>query len=551
VRRKLRNGALIAALAAIGLVAHTTQDLIAQTSLWRHWTCALGVSNSNSNEPTNVQWNGGGTFSTGGSSNPTGVIIRMVDPCEQGDTALVFAGYGSGSDVISAVSDDRGGTLANGAWVKDKTIANAGNGQSLTVMRRSNCPDGLFNITITFTGQTGFINFCTMKVNNLAPFSPVHVSSSSNNTGTSLTAGAVTTTVDDVFWVFAASNTSPGAPTSPWRYTLPAETNDLTATLACPLAVDAFCVMYGMKRSQGSLNPALGLNQTFAGSAIALVAYKTAPGVGSKPLVSYGGRVKWVLNQNTAGWVNGGQMGTSHQWTVPWDPEINGIAITYDDPNSIYRVNIASNTSSSPANTWTATTPQLCGTGGAGPYVGWLYNIGGSYTKAMTVTQVFTSAPSHGSPNMQTLVFGLVGVGAFDVVAGFGDNPNVAVPTTRTNVLGGSPLVPTQRNGLILWHVQEDQQTVGDVTSSTGLPTRRHHDDPGIYALGENYHDGGIGHQYHEGDAGTQYNYSVSYVNYEGGLNLTNLGGQWIAFTSLGPLHSTDYSRFPKRSLRR
>lgn len=554
MRRKLRNGALIAALAAIGLVAHTTQDLIAQTSLWRHWTCALGVSNSSSNEPTNIQWVGNALFATGSTTNPVAMVVNLVDPCEQGDTVWITGQYGNGADVINTITDDAGGTLANGAWVKDKTQPNATDNQSAVILRRSNCPAGLFKITVGFSSATGFCMFSALKSNCIAPFSPVVTSTAANPAATTaLAAGSMTTTVDDCFWIYVAANTSPGNPTKYFRATAPADTNDFTARLWANASPDGFVCMYGMKRSQGAFNPTLTAGAAWTRSAVAAVCYKTAPGVGSKPLVSYGGRIKFVQVINN-GTTNGGNFTSPLTTDIDVDPEVNGLAITYDDPHTIFSGTTpnwaAANMSDSKSNTWSATVPQLCGTGGGGPTTGWTYTTNGTYGKGYNLTQAFSGSPNKTTNSMLTMIFGMVGVGAFDTVQGFGANPNVAVPTTRTNVLP-TPIQPSQSRAIILMSIQEDQQSVGSISATNGGVVRVHMDDPGVYETDEGLHDGGLGHQYHDAAVGTSYNYNVGYVNYESGLNLTNYGGQWIAFTCLGPLLATDYSRFPERSLRR
>jgi hypothetical protein len=548
-RFKLRSRALVAALTAIGLAAQSlaSVDLACQEARWRHYSCGLGASYSNTNEPNHIQWVGNALFANGGSSNPTTIVVRHVDPCEQGDFSAILCQFGSSGDPISAIADDQGGTLANGAWVKGKLQPDAGNNQSVGILYRANCPAGLFKTTVTFSAQTAFIEFCPLKVNNIAPFSPLITSAGANPAATTtIAAGNMTTTVDDAFWIMVAACTSLGSPAGPARFTLPADTNDFTAELVCTVGPDFFSGACGMKRAQGTFNPTLTTNTAWAASAVAAIALKTAAGVGSRPIASYGGRVKFIQVINQATIVNStGNFGTSHQYNVPCSKEVNGLAFCYDDPTSNFSGSPgpATRISDSNGNTWTGTARQLCGSGG-GPWVGWVHSVGGTYSKAMTVTQTFTSAPGRGIGSMETIFFGLVGVGAFDTVQGFGANPNVAVPTTRNNVLP-TDLAPSQRNAIILGVVQEDQETVSDITATNGGVVRLHMDDPGIYQLDEGTHDGGLMHMYHQGEPGTAYDFNISYVNYEGGLNLTNFGGQWIAFTCSQPRIAWDYTRFP------
>src|SRR6185436_3086664 len=100
---------------------------------------------------------------------------------------FVAGQFGSSSDVISAVSDDTGGTLANKEWVKDKFQGDAGHGQGVIILRRAGVPAGTRVVTITFSSGQTFTNFAALMVNNIdttSPNSPLIGSNGANPSGT-------------------------------------------------------------------------------------------------------------------------------------------------------------------------------------------------------------------------------------------------------------------------------------------------------------------------------------------------------------------------------
>src|SRR5678816_2160730 len=154
--------------------------------------------------PTKTQWIGYPLTSLPVSTTHA----RLPNPAEAGDTVIVTEQFGSASDVISTITDDQGGSLAGGQWVKDKIKANAGNGQSVCILRRSSVPAGTRQVTIGFSGATSFSQFGGLLLNNITGSSPVDVSASSNPVGVSLASGKMLTSAANDFYVTVAAETA-------------------------------------------------------------------------------------------------------------------------------------------------------------------------------------------------------------------------------------------------------------------------------------------------------------------------------------------------------
>lgn len=489
--------------------------------------------------PTNIQWRGNASIGQGSGTQHT---CRLIDPTEAGDTVFITGQFGSGTDVVSAVADDAGGTLANGAWVKDKFQPNATDNQSVIIMRRSGCPKGLSKAIITFSVSTGFYEFHALKANMIAPGSPVNGTAVGANPAatSSLAAGNITTTEADCFFIYCASMTSVGVQSSPVRFSASADTSDLQTMLWAPDSTGVMCSMYGIKRSAGTFNPTMTSDRSWTRSAVAACAYRTMDGVGSPALSTLGMRLKFWLNIDQASWITSGAgLGTIQTYDLPCDPaEVNAVAIAYSDPNKIFvgatpsAANVEAHVSSSPANTWKSTTPINAGSAGAGTWIGFVNAIKGSFKKDTSLTLTFTSSPTT-SATMQSIVYGIVNAEAFDAEGHGGANPNVAVPTTQTSVLS-TDLVVARGHSLVLALGQEDQQSISDMQLRPAIrPMNPGTDDPGIYELSDGVHDGGFGHA-NDVPAGT-YDLDISWVNYEGAFNLTNYGAVVISISGQPP----------------
>lgn len=468
--------------------------------------------------PTKIQWT-----SYPVCDEPITVThVRLPNAAEAGDTIIITGQFGNGSDVISAIADDQGGSLAGAHWVKDKIQANAGNGQSVCILRRSNVPAGTRVVTITFSGATGFSNFQGILFNNLATASVVDGTPSGGNpTGTSLAAGNITTGTTNTVVVLVASETSGSALTNPTHFTAPAN-----YTLWAPNGFDETCCMYGSQAAAGTFNPTLTAGHSWTASAVAACAYKTATS-GGTPASTIEVRQMMCLNFNPSR-TNG--TATSFTVDLPCPTEINTVAFAYDDGNNIFTGSPAANTSSSPANTWSETTFTQAP---SGPACGFVYSAKGSFSPTGTLSVSVSLAPTLTQRPFELYIWCMANGEAFDQVqtgtASLGTTP----PVTETTVLD-TALTPVQKNEVILFFNQEDSQTVTNITASSGtfiyLPP-----DNGIYESLKGVHDAGFGHLY-TGSSIVAYNFDISWSEYEGnGDPVGPWCAQAVAFKSVPP----------------
>ena len=466
--------------------------------------------------PTKIQWINYPVFDT----NITVTNVRLPNPSESGDTIIITGQFGNSSDVISAIADDQSGSLAGGQWVKDKVQANAGNGQSVCILRRSNVPANTRVITITFSGATGFSNFQALLLNNLATASVVDGTPSGGNpTGTSLAAGNITTGTTNTFVVLVASETSGGGVTTPTDFTAPAN-----YTLWAPNGMDETCCMYGLQAAAGTFNPTLTSGHSWAASAVAAVAYKTATAGGSPSSNAEVRQVQCVNfnSSRTAG------TATTLTFDLPCPSGINAIAFAYDDGASIFQASAASNTASSPANSWSATTPVNSG----GPFCGFVYKTGASVSETGTITLTVSSAPGGSTNPFEVYIWCMANVDSFDQFKSGTANLTTTPPVTETTVLD-SALTPAAKNEIILFFNQEESQTVTNIVSSSGTFLFLSPDN-GDYESLLSVHDAGFGHVYAPTVAA--YNFDISWSEYEGNGDVV---GPWcaqaVAFKSVPP----------------
>jgi hypothetical protein len=487
--------------------------------------------------PTKKQWVG---YPLMNESAITTTHVRLPNPAEAGDTIIITGQFGSGSDVISAIADDQGGSLAGGQWVKDKIQANAGNGQSVCILRRSNCPAGTRSITITFSGATNFTQFGGLLVNNLATSSPVDGTASGGNpTGLTLAAGSITSTQTNDFVVFVGAETAGATTSALTRFTAPAN-----YTLWAPDGLFEFCCMYGTQASIGAFNPTLTSSRSWSASACAAVAYKTTTSGGVLNTTTAEVRQVQCMNFNSAKVT----LGTTLTFDMPCPSGINAIAFAYDDGSGIFQAAPASNTASSPSNTWSATPSTQAGSPPTGAFCGFVYKTDAAVSETGSLTLTVTNAPTSTGFPFEVYIWAMANIGAFDARASGAGTLATTPPVTQTNVL--SPALATAADqALILFFNQEESQTVTDIASSTGA-MRTMMPDNGAYESLRAVHDAGFGHV--KELSPTTSNFDISWSEYEGNGDVV---GPWcaqaISFTGIPPpLPPKDRGRFAANSRR-
>lgn len=471
--------------------------------------------------PTKIQWVGYPNTATNG---PAVWHVRLPNASASGDTIIVTGQFGSGSDIITAIADDQGGSLSGGEWVKDKIQANAGNGQSVCILRRSNVPANTREVTITLSGATSFTQFCGILVNNLATSSVVDGTPSGGNpTGTSLAAGNITTSTTNTFVVTVCAETQGTSITAPTRFTAP---NNYT--IWAPDPIIEFCCMYGTQAAAGTFNPALTSGRSFSASACAAVAYKTATSGGAASSTVEVVAVQ-CCNFNGGSASKNGGMPTTLTIDLPCQSGVTAVAFAYDDGVNIFTGNPAGNTSSSPANTWNATTFSQAP---SGPACGFVYATRGSFSATGSLTLSVTGGPAATIRPFELYIWHLTNADLLDASGSGTGTLNTTPPVTETTVLD-SAITTASANEVLLFFNQEDSQTVTSVTSSNGsflfmAP------DLGVYESLDAVHDAGFGHVYAPSIA--SFNFDVTWTEREGNSDPV---GPWcaqaVAFRSKPP----------------
>lgn len=465
--------------------------------------------------PTKIQWISYPVMAD--AATITSTHVRFPNPTESGDTLIVTGQFGSSSDVISAIADDNGGSLAGGQWVKDKVQANATNGQSVCILRRSNCPAGTRVVTISFSGATTFSQFEGLLVNNLATASPVDGTPSGGNpTGTTLSSGNITTSTTNTFVVVKMAETQGGVGviSVPTRFTAPAN-----YTLWAPNGPDETACTYGTQAAAGTFNPSITSSRSLPATAICAVAYKTATS-GGTPSSNAEVRQVNVVNFNTG--KGSGTFGTTLTIDLPCPSAIDTVAFAYDDGSGIFQSTPAASTSSSPANTWAATTSTRAGSPGTGAWCGFVYAVNASVSATGTLTVTVTNAPSRTGFPFELYIWGIANGDVIDTTRSGAETLNTTPPVTDTTVLS-SALATAAANELILFFNQEESQTVTSITSSTGTFLFLAPDN-GAYESLDAVHDAGFGHVY--ATSVGSYNFDVHWEEYEGNSDVV---GPWCA----------------------
>jgi hypothetical protein len=444
--------------------------------------------------------------------------VRLPNPAEAGDTIIIVGQWGNGADIVSAIADDQGGSLAGGQWVKDKIQSNATDNQSAGIFRRSNVPAGTRVVTITLSSSVVFTQFAGLLVNNLAPSSPVDgTPAGANPTGTSIAAGNITTSTTDTFVVFYAACTSGAAIPALCLYTAPAN-YDLWAPDPCQFS----CSMAGSQVAAGTFNPTLTSSKSWTRSIAMAVAYKTATSGGApKSTMEVLSVQAMTFNATT------GSPGTTiGPFNVPMQAGVNTIAMSYDDGNQIFNTDPKGNTSSNPSNTFDGTNLIHGGNNPARFSIGWVYKVGASVSPQGTMTLKVSSTPTQTTNGFCVFIWGISNVTSFDTSQdGFGLISSVP-PVTQNNVLSTAiqTSVPDQ---LILLMTQEERQTPTSVVATNGT-LQSLLSDLGVYQGIDGEHDTGYGHLYAASPG--SFNFNLSFSDYELGGNVEEWAAQAISF---------------------
>jgi hypothetical protein len=448
--------------------------------------------------PTKIQWIG---LPLDNLTTPPAIYhVRLPRPSAAGDTIIIIGTYGSDTDVISSITDDQSNT-----YVKDKTVSDGTAFQSAVIARASNIAANTRVVTINFSAGTAFLQFSGLLVNNLTS-SPVDVSNGQVTSGTSISCGAMTTTVDNDFIVFAAFDDSGGAITAPTTFTAHAG-----FTLWAPDSLSESSGQYGVKTTAGAITPALTVSRSTASSIALAVAYKTGTAGGA---ASSNAEVQFIqfVNFNNA---KATFSITSYTFNVPCASNINLLDLATDDANGIY-----TSLSSSPSNTWTSTTPVV-----SGVTIRHVYATSASTSDTMTLT-MGTSIAITASNSFEAIIFGVSNGGAFDVAQSGSGLLSSVPPVTQNNVLT-TALTTAEANELILFYAQEEQQSITGITSTVGTALE-YFNDLGVYELLDGVRDGGPASV--SAASATAYNFNVSWSDYEGGLIVGHWAAQAAAF---------------------
>lgn len=465
--------------------------------------------------PTKTQWIGYPLL----SGTCTTTHVRLPNNAEAGDTFIIAGQFGSGSDVISAIADDQGGSLAGGQWVKDKIAANAGNGQSVCILRRSSVPANTRAATITFSGATGFSQFAGLLLNNITGTSPVDVSNSSNPVGVSLASGKMLTAAANDFYVMVAAETAGTAVSAPTRFTA-----DANSSLWGHDPLAEFSCMYGVATAAATVNPTVTLSRSVTSSVAAAVAYKTAT-AGGTPGTGVEVRHVQMVNFNCPG--KHPTLGTTLTFDVPCQSGVNALAFAFDDGSGIFQASSGPNTSSSPVTSWTATAATQAGNPATGAYTGFVYAQNATVSPTGSMTLKVTNAPTDTGFPFEVVIWAIANAGTVVDATRSGANTNNTIPPSTQNSVLSTSLTTSQANSLILFYNQEERQTITTITASTGTALALMPDN-GVYESLDSAHDAGIAHLY--ASSATSYNFNISWQAYQGALSVGPWCAQAIAF---------------------
>jgi hypothetical protein len=472
--------------------------------------------------PTKIQWiNYPGWMST------TTWHVRLPNAAAAGDSIFITGQFGSGTDVISAIADDQGGSLAGGQWVKDGVVGTADN-QSICLLRRVNVPASTRVITITFSATTGFSQFEGLLVNNIATTSPLDGTVATNGaaSGTSIAAGNVTTTTTNTFWVSKMAVTTLGVKTVATRFTAPAG-----FTLWAPNGVHDTCCMYGNVAAAGTFNPAIQLSRSVGTSAMITAAYKTTTSGGSPSVKAH---VQFVynlcLNDSSGNFSisNGG----SATFDLPAPSTVNALLFHYDDGGQQWGLDgvttPVSKIVTNPANTFTGEPIVECGSPASSACLGCAHVEDASVSEAGSITLgTFPNGATSTASGFFCTVYGMANVESKDQFQSGRNTLATVPPVTQNNVLG-TALTLAEVDELVLFFSQEERQTVTAITATNGTP-RILVPDTGVYESNDTVHDSGMAIL--DGlAAGTTVNFNITWSNYEGGLTVEQWGAFAISF---------------------
>lgn len=439
--------------------------------------------------------------------------VRLPNPTAAGDTIILVGQFGAGTDVISSIVDDKTNT-----WVKDKVFLNTTDNQSLIIARASNVAAGTRSITINFSAATSFTQFAAYVANNIVTTSPLDGTPVAQRVTatTAWSAGNITTTQADSFVVLYAVETSADLITQPTTFT-PASGWTLWGVEPIQESTGA-CGTF----AAGTFAASVTASRSATSAMAAAVAYKTTTGVGGSPGTKIEARQVQIVNFNNTKDNFGTRL--AYTFNVPCRSGINLVAFSFDDGDSFFTT---PNVSSSPANTWSASG----GATAAGIHVGFSYAANATVSETMTITVTLTGTPTPTVGSFLLSIWGIANAAVSPLEQyqpGTGNLASVP-PVTLNNVLT-TPVTTTQADELILFILQEAQQTVTNITATNGTPLILM-PDAGVYEYLQLTHDEGSAHLY--ATTPTTYNFHVTWSNYEGGLQVGAWAAEAIAFKSV------------------
>jgi hypothetical protein len=459
--------------------------------------------------PTRYDWHANANTETAGTISTTHIYFQ--NPALGGELGTFGISWGSGTNDIATIVDDKGGSLAAGDWVV-VFKANAVNNQSIALCYRFNCPAGLRKVTVTLTTGETFLNLGSLMTNRVATAAPFISSSSANPTGKTLQAGGINTGANnEVFFVGYMAVTALTPLATLTHFSAPGNDYTLWGTDS----VGEYTGIYGYEPVAGTFNPAITSSRSQTQTAMVLAAFKTQAGAGGDVP-----RVAQIAQTSCMNLSHGSfNAGTTFTFDFPCAPDINMIVLEYDDPNQIF--NVKRTITSLPGNAWQGT-PDIALPASA--HIGAVYCEDAAVDKNMQITLSTSSAPS-GAVGFFITVRGIRNAGKMIAKASGTATRSVVPPTTQSNVLS-SAIVVTKPGTLLLAFSQEERQTPTTITPTAGTFLPMMPDHTGVYEGIQGNHDTGLGHMY---VGPGSYNFDITYSDNEGGLTVEGLGLQVFA----------------------
>lgn len=363
-------------------------------------------------------------------------VIHLPNATLANNCLIVGLQYGVNAAITAHVADNKSNT-----WTA--RTKNSNGNQTLQIFTTAGATAGVTAVTLSFTGGSpNFISGVFSEYYNIATSTAVDVSTGNTGSGTALTAGSMTTTVDgDLIWNFAEED----GPTASEIWTAGSGFGLLSAdTQTIPCAVQA-----GIQATHGAINPAMSMNTSDSWNSVA-VALKSAS-AGTPP--SAGIQIVRMLVEALA-------PGVGSPFTFQFPSQGNLLVAAYTGSPGF---DITALTSTS--NTWTQIGSAF-NNGGSGDCQTW-YAATASTSATLQIAATMTGTATGGST---LFLFDISGAATSPFDSTAGRQTASATQSVSGNITGVS-INPSASNELVVTQIAISSNNItGENTGSFVCP---------------------------------------------------------------------------------